>query len=97
MTQLPAPLPFPSRRHRSSPADQLPGLERRVIAVLRDARGFYRTSGMDAAEVWRRLDCPSDVTEQEIEIACRALVGKGFAEVGRSGFRVAVPRRRASK
>ena len=90
-------LPFPSkRRHRSSPVDQLPSLERRVLTVLRDARGFYRSSGMNAADVWHRLDCPPDLTEQEIEIACHALVWKGFAEVGRSGFRVAVPRRRIS-
>ena len=81
----------------ASPTASLTSLQREVLQVLRDARGFFRSSGMTQAQIADRMH--SDCELKEVGKAVRGLVAEGLAEVApRSNpahYRLASPGKRA--
>lgn len=74
-------------------------LQREVLQVLRDARGFFRVRGLTPADIRDRLG--DDPSLQQVGVAARALIAEGLAEVapnrtpGTVRYRLAGPGKRA--
>ncbi|HMJ84968.1 MAG TPA: hypothetical protein VK504_17425 [Vicinamibacterales bacterium] len=62
----------PAPRHLS-----LPPLQQLVLAVLRDAKGFFRSSGMTVGDVRQRLGVGSAA---DVRAALVALTAAGYAK-----------------
>lgn len=60
------------------PSSTLSALERRSLQALKDARGFFKTRGLSASDISRRIGAVSSL--RQIGSAARSLVRKGFAE-----------------
>ncbi|HEX8851211.1 MAG TPA: hypothetical protein VF761_16920 [Gemmatimonadaceae bacterium] len=72
---------FPKPAHRL-----IPGFEQLVRNVLKDARGFYKTSGMTCADITRELRRVAVTYVGSADAVTPQRVGSALAKLRRRGF-----------